>query len=65
MTRREREVLVLVARGRTNGEIADDLVVTEATVKSHLGRVLAKVGARDRVQLVLFAHANGLAAAEF
>ena len=58
---REREVLRLVARGMTNGEIADELVVGEATVKTHIGSVLAKLGARDRVALVIAAYEAGLA----
>jgi DNA-binding NarL/FixJ family response regulator len=57
---REREVLAAIGRGRTNAEIARDLVLTESTVKKHVGRVLAKVGARDRVQAVIFAYETGL-----
>ncbi len=59
MTGREREVLVLVGHGRSNGEIATELFISVATVKSHVTSLLLKLGARDRIQLVVMAHQAG------
>jgi DNA-binding NarL/FixJ family response regulator len=61
LTDREREILEAIGKGWTNGEIAGHFVLSESTVKTHVGRVLAKIGARDRIQAVIFAYDIGLA----
>lgn len=58
LTDREREVLTLVAAGRSNGEIASELFLGEATIKTHVSNLLQKLGARDRIQLIVWAHSG-------
>jgi DNA-binding NarL/FixJ family response regulator len=60
LTEREREVLRYVARGLTNKEIAEELFISEATAKTHVGRILGKLSLRDRAQAVVFAYEAGL-----
>jgi DNA-binding NarL/FixJ family response regulator len=62
LTEREAEVLRLIAAGRSNAEIGIDLFVSEATVKTHVNRIFAKTGSRDRAQAVAYAHRRGLVA---
>jgi RNA polymerase sigma factor (sigma-70 family) len=60
LTDREREILALVAEGMSNDEIAQHLVVSPSTVKTHVNRAMAKLGVRDRAQLVVIAYQSGL-----
>src|SRR5699024_12380587 len=60
LTEREREVLLLIAQGRSNREVGEELFISDHPVKTHVGRLLTKLGLRDRVQLVIFAYDNGL-----
>jgi DNA-binding NarL/FixJ family response regulator len=62
ITNRERQALILIGRGLSNAEIAESMVISGATVKAYVTRLLAKLGARDRVHLVILAYENGLVA---
>ena len=61
LTDRELEVLTMVARGMSNAEIAEELVISPATAKTHVAHLLTKLDARDRIQLVIIAYQSGLA----
>jgi DNA-binding NarL/FixJ family response regulator len=63
LTPRELDVLTLVAKGRSNGEIADELVISGVTVKSHIGRIFVKLGLRDRAAAIVYAYQHGIVAA--
>ena len=62
LTPRELDVLTLIAKGRSNSEIADELVISGVTVKSHIGRIFVKLGLRDRAAAIVYAYQHGLAA---